>query len=147
MFWADSSTSTIGKRRDPCRGFGARHPIGLLPGGRAYRKTRLSPSPPSRARRRLVQPPHTLHTLQVWLRTSAERHETERQKRARFLAQCFGEAVATWRSCPECGGALARLQLAVDCSGCRLLWSDPGYRPMLDATGRLVDIEYEIELR
>src|SRR6266511_3843217 len=85
MFWADSSTSTIGKRRDPCRGFGARQPIGLLPGGRAYRKTRLSPSPPSRARRRLVQPRHTPHTLQVWLRTSAERHETERQTRARFL--------------------------------------------------------------
>src|SRR6266511_4067726 len=41
-------------------------------------------SPPSRARRRLVQPPHTPHTLQVWLRTSAVRHETERQKRARF---------------------------------------------------------------
>ncbi len=37
------------------------------------------------ARRRLVQPRHTPHTLQVWLRTSAERHETERQKRARFL--------------------------------------------------------------
>src|SRR6266508_4553484 len=32
-------------------------------------------------------PRHTPHTLQVWLRTSAKRHETEHQKRARFLAQ------------------------------------------------------------
>ena len=59
-------------------------------------------SPASRARRRLVQPSHTPHTLQVWLRTSAERHETERQKRARFLAQCSRDTTSS-RAGSSCG--------------------------------------------